>query len=157
MVIPEIINTHATKLFQDLFDRCLKADGWWKHKGRPQGGLMPLNVERIGDSKIGTQAVQLFSVMHTYTQNGDMMRDPDVTFAVLDRRDVAPEHYFVVPLSFRMDGAGIYAEHIVPTTSGLRMLDEKAQADLARFVDGTWAENIRDKYDLDKGGPGADA
>lgn len=57
--------------------------------------IMPLSIEYLHDS---FQGMPIYSMMHYYTQNGDMMRDPDITFAV-DR-----EGGRILPLTYQQDG-----------------------------------------------------
>ncbi|MFI3249738.1 MAG: SNF2-related protein, partial [Eubacteriales bacterium] len=53
---------------------------------------MPLVVEKIGSNE--------YSICHYYEQNGDLMRDPEITFIVEDK--------VVKPTSYLQDGMGIY-------------------------------------------------
>ena len=57
--------------------------------------FMPLSIEYLHES---FEEMPVYSIMHYYIQEGDLMRDPDVTFAV-DR-----ENGRILPLSFRQDG-----------------------------------------------------
>jgi hypothetical protein len=89
----------GTTLFKLLGDKTSKTI-----KNEP---YMPLHVENIGNDCI--------SVSHTYEQNGDLMRDPEVVFKLIDGR-------FALPVYFRNDGAGIetgsyWDEEIVPDES----------------------------------------
>jgi len=56
-------------------------------------GFMPLSIEFIG---AGPRNLPLVSVMHFYTQHGDLMRDPDMEFEV----DGQGEWH---PISYRQD------------------------------------------------------
>jgi hypothetical protein len=60
-------------------------------------GFMPLSIEAIGT---GPRGGVLVSVMHTYEQNGDLMRDPDLVLEVL----VTLGWW---PVRFRQDNLGI--------------------------------------------------
>ena len=67
-----------------------------KHYTFHASGFMPLSIERLeGESWEG---FPVYSMMHYYTQNGDTMRDPDMTFAVLHEGEK------LMPLTFRQDG-----------------------------------------------------
>ena len=45
------------------------------------GGYMPLHIEYIGEGPDNLPAV---AVSHTYLQNGDLMRDPEICFQWVD-------------------------------------------------------------------------
>lgn len=68
------------------------------------GGFMPLTIERIGT--FGPNEFPLYSVCHYGEQNGDLMADPEMTFAVSQMLKKTEWH----PVSFRNDYAGIYQE-----------------------------------------------
>jgi hypothetical protein len=70
---------------------------------------------------------QRFSLMHTYEQNGDLMRDPDVEFVVINGG--------IYSTFYRQDGLGI-ARELKPNS--------KAAADCDRFL-ATWLKNIKDQ------------
>lgn len=91
----------------------------------------PLTAELHGD---------IFSLAHTYTQNGDLMYDPLVYFKV----DYANEK--VLPVSFENSGAGFYQEFDIeaePTPESVH-----AANSVLDFVD-TWLDNIEEQGYLD--------
>ncbi len=90
------------------------------------GTFMPVSVEKIGPSH--------FSVMHTFVQNGDLMRDPDVEFWK------GPDGKFY-PLTFRQDSLGIFNEVAVLQGERLVTSSPRLYADLCSFVT-TWMKNI---------------
>jgi len=106
------INPKATRIFCKLLDQL---------KGRRQDikleleSFMPLSFERILDDVVtpfGTG--HLYSMMHTYIQNGDLMRDPEVCFIVVDNRG-QPDQYDMIcvyPQLYRQDNFGLYEESI---------------------------------------------
>ena len=55
-------------------------------------GFMSVHIEHIGDCNLGP----MFSVAHYFLQNGDMMKDPDMT----SLRDQSGDYY---PLEFQKD------------------------------------------------------
>ncbi len=113
--------------------------GWERLRQRPLKieveGYMPLHVEIIGR---GPGGATLLSVMHTYVQNGDVMRDPDVEVEVVPGSDVE-----WLPVSYRQDGLGIFQE-AVSTEGGVVRYNRRLVADLKRFLK-TWDRNIRDQ------------
>jgi len=58
-------------------------------------GFMPLSIERIGHN--------IYSIAHYYEQNGDLMRDPEMTIKIIPG-------YSVEALTYQQDNLGIYQE-----------------------------------------------
>ena len=99
---------------------------------------MPLSIEFLGYT---WKALPVYSMMHYYTQCGDLMRDPDMTFAV----DL--ENGLIVPLTFQQDGASwteggtLYQE--VFNADGKSYIP-RYLSDLDSFL-ATWTKNIIDQ------------
>ncbi len=85
-------------------------------------GYEDLVVEAIGGEE--------YSIAHYYDQNGDSMRDPEVTFAI-DREDSS-----IHPTSFLQDGIGVYYETADAAPATVR--------DLKGFME-QWFTNIRNQ------------
>jgi hypothetical protein len=98
-------------------------------------GFMPLHIEVIGS---GPGKAVLLSVMHTYVQNGDVMRDPDVEVQVIP--DSGEEW---LPVSYRQDGLGVFRQ-AVSTEGGVVMFHHGLVADLKGFLE-MWDRDIREK------------
>ena len=83
----------------------------------------------------------MFSVAHYGEQNGDLMRDPDVTFLVGDGGGVHP-------LSFRNDYVGCeeVAVEFVEGSNKLRV-DDQVLYVLTDFCNG-WLKTINEQQDL---------
>lgn len=92
----------------------------------PDSGYEPLSIERLTDVQDGKC---LISMMHTYEQNGDLMRDPDIVLRVDFVQQTA------TACSYRQDGLGIFREY--PDGS-------RGQRDTNRFML-TWLDNLRDQ------------
>jgi hypothetical protein len=114
--------------------------------GKPGGSIMPLCVEHIGEvptpKSIAGEAppFALYSFAHYYEQNGDMMRDPDIT--MID----TPAG--LIPISYRQDGLGINNTYVAYDDRGvITGFMPKAQADLAKFCT-DWARNLKDQQGL---------
>lgn len=87
------------------------------------GRYLPLAVEWIGT---GPRGGMLVSVMHTYEQNGDRMRDPDVVAEVMaDGR--------WLPVSYRQDSLGVFHE-VIDYRGGELVVDERGSRSLAEFM-----------------------
>jgi len=107
------------------------------------GGTMATHVEHIGHIRVtsgNNDPLPIFSIAHYYKQNGDMMRDPDMTFIEIWGK--------VYPASFEMSGLGKYEESLFqdPETKRLRM-HPKQQRDHASFAN-TWMKNIKEQQNL---------
>ena len=85
---------------------------------------MPLHLEWIGADEI--------SISHTYIHNGDVIRDPEMTFRV-DRDKGALE-----PLTFRQDGSVPINQEVYPEPG--RWVP-KLRSDLNSFAQ-QWLKNI---------------
>jgi hypothetical protein len=101
-------------------------------------GFMPLCIEAIGR---GPRGGLLISVMHTYLQNGDVMRDPDVEVEVIPGTDDW------LPCSFRQDGLGLLREAI-STEGGVLQFHHGLVADIKRFLK-VWDRNLREQGFVD--------
>ena len=83
---------------------------------------MILVLETVGENE--------YSIAHYYTQNGDRMRDPEITFMMDDTAQC------VYVLSYTQDNMGIYYETEDRT--------EEQIEELMEFFD-QWLTNIRDQ------------
>ncbi|MBN8876783.1 MAG: hypothetical protein J0I32_04500 [Sphingobacteriales bacterium] len=106
------INPRSTRLFCKLLDK-IKDDH--QHIKLERESFMPLSFERIQDDVTTPYGMgHVYSLMHTYVQNGDLMRDPEVCFIVVDNR-TEPKQYDLIdiyPLLYRQDNLGLYEESI---------------------------------------------
>ncbi|MBA2224671.1 DUF6908 domain-containing protein [Thermogemmata fonticola] len=94
-------------------------------------GFMPLNIEYIGT---GPRGGLLLSIMHHYTQHGDLMRDPDLVVEVIQAEDRW------LPVSYQQDSLGIYQEAV--SVEGEKLVERsRLVADLLRFM-GQWDRNL---------------
>ena len=92
-------------------------DHWHVGIDPDESYLMHLGIERHGDELM---------VMHTYKQNGDMMRDPEMVFRIQDDGDW-------VPIVFRQDPI-------------IHQIDEDGLGQDAYEFTETWAINLKDFY-----------
>jgi len=108
------------RLFNILFPQI--TDGTYRYLHLESEGYMPLSVERLGGNQ--------YSIMHTYTQNGDMMRDPDMVI------EIDPAEKTIQSISFENSGMGVYQD-----VYANNFLNERLQRDLNNFFS-TWLKNI---------------
>ncbi|MFI3238794.1 MAG: hypothetical protein R3Y47_12350, partial [Lachnospiraceae bacterium] len=80
-------------------------------------GFEDLVIEKIGENE--------YSIAHYYSQNGDAMRDPEITFSI--------EHEGIKPLSFLQDNLGQFYE--------TDNVSPEMVADLKEFMS-DWFDNL---------------
>lgn len=98
--------------------------------------FMAVVVECIGLHAKG----QVFSVAHYGEQNGDLMRDPDVTFLV-------GENGKVHPLTFRNDYFGAEEVAVELVADGKLRVDDQVLYALVDFCNG-WMNSINEQQEL---------
>ena len=116
------------------------------------GTYMALVVERIGSTRYaGARAdgkppmlFPVYSFAHYGEQNGDAMRDPDVTMML------HPETGDLYPITYRNDYIGKSDDALVYNDDGhITGHRPKMQASIASFC-GPWASNLRHQQGLGK-------
>lgn len=98
-----------------------------------KGRFMAVSVEKLESVDIAGRKATVYSIAHYYEQNGDLVPDPEMTFAV---SDVDPMHIW--PMTFntqRGERRGLYR-------NGVWRIDAREQADEAVFA-GIWMKNIK--------------
>jgi hypothetical protein len=96
---------------------------------------MRLVIEHIGR---GPRGHDLLSVAHYYEQNGDAMRDPEITF------EVSPDLSIWSPISFLQDNLGIYREFYFTNDAG-QMMQRTRQIKDAFDFSKLWDRNIKEQ------------
>ena len=118
----ELNYRNFVKLFPEI------ASGEYRYLSMEAGeAMMPLHLEWIDTDVI--------AVSHTYTQNGDLMRDPEMTFRV-DREKGTME-----PLTFRQDGSIQIYQEVYPEPG---KWIPKLHRDLNTFAQ-QWLKNISEQ------------
>jgi hypothetical protein len=126
------LNQNSNRIFCALIDK-MQGKEHLKIMNEP---YMPLSVEHIGDAYGGE--AQLYSLAHYYTQNGDLMADPEMCFIVADHREAeinAMEQVKIAPYLFKQDNLGIYEESISLVENEPTIIKREVQADHAAFAD----------------------
>lgn len=104
-------------------------DARWKQLSRE--GYLPLNVERVERARV--------SVSHTYVQEGDIMRDPEIVIEFNDGTGMAEA------ISFQNDGLGIYQEVYVCDGDGKKTsVYARRKRELNEFLH-QWLTNLKDQ------------
>ena len=94
--------TFNNQLIYDSFNNLFPdvVNGKYRYLRCESTGYMPLVIEDISMGYNGTQ----YSIAHYYEQNGDLMRDPEITF-VIDR-----ENKTITSTSYLQDNVGLYQD-----------------------------------------------
>ena len=131
---------HTSKTATKTLEKLRSAAGPAGYASLTAPGFMPLHVEMIDQREPLTGAtLELWAISHTYEQNGDLMRDPEVVFLRVEGLNLDDPSWY--PVEYRQD------PQILHTLAelGRDMLPvsfiPKAQADVAAFVT-TWARNL---------------
>lgn len=90
----QLIYDNFEKLFPDI------VSGKYRYLRCEKDGYEPLVIEDISIGYTGAE----YSIAHYYEQNGDMMRDPEITF-VIDR-----DTKTITSTSYTQDGLGLYQD-----------------------------------------------
>lgn len=113
------------------------------------GSFMAVTVEKIDENAIGP----VYSVAHYYEQNGDLMRDPEITYQV-DTNGVHVTAGYAFPTSTTQDGVpasfgGGYREYITynDDCTRVRSFSPYHQNDAATFST-MWFRNIKQQQGL---------
>lgn len=129
-----MVTKHSAKNFDRLYPFFYAVDCTpEKHFRFTSVGYEPLVVENLDYFFRGCP---VYSITHYYDQNGDLMRDPDMTVMV------DPLHGHVIPLSFRQDNAqftryGVFEQSVFAGGK----CNEKVLRNLDDFLN-TWSKNI---------------
>ncbi len=97
--VSENISKHRLyRQFDEMFPNMLSRNCTYKHFSSDSVTYEPLSVEFIGND--------CFSIMHTYVQNGDLMRDPEIVVWIdKDKQELSA-------ISYENSGMGIYREAV---------------------------------------------
>lgn len=150
-----ILNTLTDGLDQDNRSRTFNAHDYDLERG---GGIMSVHVEFIkdcGDANIqrwcdGRSPV--FSVAHYYKQNGDLCRDPEMTFMKIATVAKRKGKHTIVetycPLTVQTSTPPTYQRAVVyHDNGGIKGFRPAMMSGLARFAN-AWMNNIKRQQNL---------
>ena len=123
-------NYRNIKRFISALDKSFDNDNFHKHYTAE--GYMDLVVEYIGTHNILN--LPAYSIAHYYTQNDDLMRDPEMVIAV------DYDNETVYPCSFTQDNLGMYQE-VYFSQNGTKIVRKQLRTDLDNFLY-SWLNNI---------------
>lgn len=99
-------------------------------------GYMPLSIEDIGHSPDGLRQIAL---CHYGEQNGDLMRDPEMVFAMQEINGITVAE----PISFQNDYMGVYQEVYTYNGEGKRThVNPRLKREFVSFSL-TWFRNLK--------------
>lgn len=136
------LSKSSTILFLKIIDK-LGNQSYIKIQNDP---YMALSVERLQDSirtKVGLGT--LYSLSHNYEKNGDLMRDPEMVFILVDNRSKKDKDLLLVkimPIMYQQDSLGIYQESILKKDNAIDSYKPNLQAEHTIFAN-MWMNNIR--------------
>ena len=132
----KFLNKAAENVFLSLIEG-LKQPGNAKKVDNTNGTFMPVHVEMIYENEHGKH----FSIAHYYEQNGDLMKDPEMTFLNSLKGGV-------FPMTFEQDGGIPICQVAVKAEDGKNIcFSPKMQKDITRFAN-MWMKNIKDQQRL---------
>ena len=130
------INHRAKKVMDLLIKGVVPEATDSKKIDNTKGTFMTVHIEYVTVCKLGA----IYSVAHYYTQNGDLMRDPDMEFI----KGGDGEYY---PISFWQDAPIVRDEPLEWKEGEMVRYDEEKQAALVTFAN-MWMQNIKDQQGL---------
>jgi hypothetical protein len=137
------LNLRATCIFASL----LKSLNGKEHKKLTSEGFMPLTIEKLEDALLTPWGVgTTYSLCHYYEQNGDLMRDPEMVFIVIDERKGGRdyENLHIYPKLYQQDNLGIYEESITIENGQVTTYIRAWQAAHTNFAQ-QWLNNIKEQ------------
>ena len=127
---------HATTNYRMIRPFLDAVDASPEHSRRfLSGAYMPLSMEYLGYTFRGGK---VYAIAHYGEQNGDMMRDPDMTISIDHKAGT------VDPLTYQNDYMGQYSEVYGTSDDGRETYRPQLRADLDRFL-WQWLKNIQDQ------------
>jgi len=129
------LNKKSTVIFKKLIE-----DLTWENSSRKidttENTFLPVHVELIG----AAGSWNLYSIAHYGQQNGDAMRDPDVTFYHYKKENIEA----VIPSTFRNDYIGKFDEVAIIDENDKIKTAPKALNNLISFCN-IWLTNIKNQ------------
>jgi len=126
------MNLFLNKASEAIFNKLIaQLDEYGHIKIDNSDGLyMPIVVERLAENKHGI----IYSLAHYGKQNGDAMRDPDMTFLVRQGG--------IMPMSYQQDYLGVYEESSEIGEDGYLRYKPKLLNQHVKFAN-MWLRNIQ--------------
>ena len=100
-----------------------------EYKKLEAGGFMDLNIDILSDN----DEVKIIAMAHNFTQNGDVMADPDMEIRIYKKTGMAEA------LTFQQDSLGIFQRVYLDNDT---KVDLQAKKDLNKFLN-QWLTNLK--------------
>ena len=126
------LNKTTTKTFNKVVERL---NGSQSCRVENSKAFMPLSVERLQDTDIGT----VYTFCHYFEQNGDLCQDPEMLF-------LAHKSGRVYPMMFQQAIPPIYEESLF-REDGKWKVNPRLQAQHTTFAN-MWLKNIKEQQEL---------
>ena len=133
-----------TRPYSQIYDRLmpLLPENWqagFKAYKLHSDGFMPLSVEYLGNDPLHSNRL-VISLTHYYEQNGDLMRDPDMTISI----STDPEWPVAEALSFEMSAPPLYQAVYTTGEDGKARVYPKLKKQLNSFLL-QWLRNLHNQ------------
>jgi len=144
-----ILRPDSAKIFCQLIEK-MQGKQLLKIENEP---FMALTIEKTAQdlALTGYGNSDVYSLAHYYTQNGDLMSDPEMTFIVITKAEGVADldSVIILPRSFQQSDMGIYEESIIfHLPKGLEF-SRNMQAQHTEFAE-VWLNNIKDQKFLER-------
>ncbi len=137
------LNRQATNIFYRLLTKL----GKQQHVKLESTGFMPLDMEMLQENILTSWGVAAsYSLCHSYLLNGDVMRDPEMVFIVIDNRKSEKDfdELAIYPQMFQQDNLGIYEESITIDNGQIKSFIKTWQHGHCNFAN-IWLKNIKEQ------------
>lgn len=128
-----------------IFCRLLKKLGSEQYIKIEATGFMALNIEKLEENILTPWGVaNTYSLSHSNTQNGDLMRDPEMVFIVVDNRQNETDFKSIgiYPQMYQQDNLGLYEESVTIENRQIKSFIKTWQHSHCNFAN-LWLKNIR--------------
>ena len=132
------INQKAAAVFSGIV-KDMQSVSDYKKLDSSAGVYMPLSVECIDIISAGHLQGRVYLLAHYYSQNGDLMSDPEMTFLQLKKHNGA---FNYMPLTFTQSSISSYQECAIFERGEFTKYSKALMKDLAVFA-GQWLVNIK--------------
>jgi hypothetical protein len=135
------LNQQATRIFCQLLDKM----GIETYIRLTSDDFMPLVMEQIGELIQTPYGIgQCYSLSHSYEQNGDLMRDPEMVFIVVDNRKETKDYHLIgiYPQMYQQDNLGLYEESACIENNAIITYKPFLQKEHGSFAS-QWLQNIK--------------
>lgn len=134
----KVLNQRSAKIFNKLIALLPEPEAYQTAVvvDNTEGAFMPVYFERLHkNTVIFGMKCDTYTLAHYYKQNGDMVPDPDMEFAVL-----VDNPTMIFPMSF--EARGMFSTRSVFFKNGKWWWNKKAQVGEASFAN-IWLNNIK--------------